>query len=251
MPAMKPPPNEWWGQIFDDSYLRVYRFTDQNVDRDVAFLNDVLELTAGMSLLDVCCGYGRLSVPIARMGLRVTGLDFSADQLREAKRREKAARVRVEWVKADARDFRTRRRFDRVINMFTAFGYLETEAEDARMMERMAAVLKAGGALCIDTLNRDFITRHFHPTISFPIDGGHVIDTNRLDPRTGRLDVQRVVCESGKTLRQAFSLRLYTPRELILMAQSSGLDVTETYGSLDKQPLGPDASRLILIAHKP
>ena len=52
-------------------------------------------------------------------------------------------------------------------------------------------------------------------------------------------------------LRYEFSLRLYTARELTLMARDAGLDVTETYGSFDRKPIGFDAPRLILVARKP
>lgn len=248
---MDRAPKEWWQRIFDASYLRIYSFMEQHTERDLVFLKDVLDLRPGMRLLDMCCGYGRHSLALAGMGLRVSGVDYSASQLREARRRASTHGVTVEWVRADAREFTTRKRFDRAIIMFTSFGLLETEADDARVLGRMAQALKSGGALCLDTLNRDFIVRHYQPTVAFPIEGGHVIDSHRLDDLTGRLEASRVVYGLGRPLRYRFSIRLYTPRELILMAQAAGLDAREVYGSFDKKPPGPDASRLIVIARKP
>src|SRR5689334_19706025 len=55
---------EWWRRVFDSSYPRIYAFMERHTDRDLAFLKDVLELKPGMSLLDMCCGYGRHSIPL-------------------------------------------------------------------------------------------------------------------------------------------------------------------------------------------
>ena len=81
---MDGAPREWWQRVFDGSYRRIYAFMERHTERDLAFLKDVLELRPGMSLLDMCCGYGRHSIPLAEMGLRVMGVDYSSEQLAEA-----------------------------------------------------------------------------------------------------------------------------------------------------------------------
>ena len=242
---------EWWQRLFDRSYVEIYRFTDDRVERELEFLKDVLDLRPGLRLLDVCCGFGRHAVPLARMGLTVTGVDLSAAQLRQARRRARTAGVEVEWLRADARGFTSRAgRFDRVINLFTSFGYFSEEKEDLKMLSRMTRALKRGGLLCLDTMNRDFLVRHFQPTIVTSFAAGHVIDRNRLDHASGRCVAEREICREGKTRKQQFSVRLYTARELILMAGACGLEVVELHGSLDKQPLSFDTPRIVLIARK-
>jgi hypothetical protein len=41
---MRSPTQEWWRVVFDASYPRIYKFTDQTIERDVGFLTDVLKL---------------------------------------------------------------------------------------------------------------------------------------------------------------------------------------------------------------
>ena len=248
---MDGAPREWWQRVFDGSYRRIYAFMERHTERDLAFLKDVLELRPGMSLLDMCCGYGRHSIPLAEMGLRVMGVDYSSEQLAEARRRARARGAEVTWIRADGRALRTPRRFDRAINMFTAFGFFETEEDDAGLMRAMARVLKPGGVLCLDTINRDYIMARFHPTVAFPVENGHVVDTNSLDLPSGRLVVSRAVYGWKRPVRYRFSIRLYTARELILMAGACGLDVTELYGTLEKAPLSTESPRVVLIARKP
>jgi SAM-dependent methyltransferase len=73
----------------------------------------------GMDLLDVACGAGNATIPAARAGARVTGLDFSPGLLAIARERAAGAGVEVDWVEADAQDIPfADGAFDRVISTF-------------------------------------------------------------------------------------------------------------------------------------
>src|SRR3989449_9552141 len=51
-------------------------------------------------------------------------------------------------------------RFDAVINMFSSFGYLESEAEDAKVLRGVAAALRRGGRALFDLINREWVFRN-------------------------------------------------------------------------------------------
>jgi len=77
------------------------------------------------ALLDLCCGPGRFTIPLALKGFNVTGVDrtiFLLDHAREYAARELA---KVEWVESDMRRFSRPDSFDLVINMYTSFGYFD------------------------------------------------------------------------------------------------------------------------------
>jgi ubiquinone/menaquinone biosynthesis C-methylase UbiE len=76
-------------------------------------------LEPGMELLDVACGTGNATIPAAKEGARVTGLDFSPDLLAVARERAADAMVEVEWVEGDAQELPfDDASFDRVISVF-------------------------------------------------------------------------------------------------------------------------------------
>ena len=52
----------------------------------------------GMEVLDVACGTGNATIPAARLGARVTGLDFSPGLLATAREQGDDAMVEVDWV---------------------------------------------------------------------------------------------------------------------------------------------------------
>lgn len=244
---MKP----WWQKLFDASYLTIHDQSQDGTEEEVEFLEDVLELAPDKRVLDMCCGFGRHAIALAHRDLRVTGVDFSGVLLREGRRHARAAGVDVEWVESDARAFKTRRRYHAAINMFTAFGYFESEDDDETVLRRMADALRPGGLLCLDTMNHDWLVRHFSPQVVTSFEGGHAIDFNRFDAVRSRVETDRVLCFDGKSKKQHFSIRLYTGRELIRKAQRCGLEIVQLYGGFDKQPLTMETQRLILIARRP
>jgi SAM-dependent methyltransferase len=73
----------------------------------------------GMEVLDVACGAGNATIPAARAGARVTGVDFSPDLLAIARERAADALVEVDWVEADVQEMPfADAGFDRVISTF-------------------------------------------------------------------------------------------------------------------------------------
>jgi SAM-dependent methyltransferase len=73
----------------------------------------------GMEVLDVACGTGNATIPAARAGARVTGLDFSPDLLAIARERAADALVEVDWVEADVEAMPFgEAAFDRVVSTF-------------------------------------------------------------------------------------------------------------------------------------
>jgi SAM-dependent methyltransferase len=73
----------------------------------------------GMELLDVACGAGNATIPAARAGARVTGVDFSPELLAIARERAADALVEVDWVESDVQEMPfADAAFDRVVSTF-------------------------------------------------------------------------------------------------------------------------------------
>ncbi len=107
-----------WEQFFD-AHAPQYMdngFT-KNTFREVDFLLGELALPPGSSILDIGCGTGRHSIELARRGFAVTGLDLSAEMLKQAELGAKEAGASVNWVHADAARFSFECPFDAVIGL--------------------------------------------------------------------------------------------------------------------------------------
>lgn len=100
----------------------------------------------GMELLDVACGAGNATIPAAREGARVTGLDFSPGLLAVARERAADAMVEIDWVEGDAQELPfDDARFDRVIS---TFGHMFAP-DHQRTAAEMRRVCRPGGTIAI------------------------------------------------------------------------------------------------------
>ena len=251
-----PTAAPWWQRIFaDGSYLRLWssHLTPERTEREVAGILDLLRPTPGAAILDLACGQGRIAVPLAQRGYRVTGLDLSEQLLDVARAAADAAGVIVEWHRADMRDIPAEwaGRFDYIINIFTAFGYFEAEAENQRVLAGVARALKPGGRFLIESMNRDGVMGGFRERGWRAADGLLVCTEVRLDPIRGIASTVDQWDEGGERQSLHHTVRLYTPTELTAMLRAAGLEPVATYGGLTGGELTHESRRMALVAEKP
>jgi ubiquinone/menaquinone biosynthesis C-methylase UbiE len=100
----------------------------------------------GMDVLDVACGTGNATIPAARAGGRVVGLDFSPELLAIARERAADAMVEIEWVEGDAQELPfDDASFDRVIS---TFGHMFAP-DHQRTATEMKRVCRPGGTIAV------------------------------------------------------------------------------------------------------
>src|SRR5947209_6031879 len=143
----------------------MYAFPPEWTERQIEGILTLLALPAGSTILDLCCGHGRHAVPLARRGYHVTGQDLSETFLRRAREAADAQHVQVRWVHGDMRRIPFENEFDAAINIFTAFGYLESEDEDQEVLVQVQVhkALKPGGLFVLEIIHRDGLVRRYEP----------------------------------------------------------------------------------------
>ena len=100
----------------------------------------------GMDVLDVACGTGNATLPAARAGARVTGLDFAPGLLEIARERAADAMVEIDFVEGDAQELPfDDGSFDRVVS---TFGHMFAP-DHRRTADEMKRVLRPDGAIAV------------------------------------------------------------------------------------------------------
>jgi SAM-dependent methyltransferase len=245
----------WYVDFFGHDYLNIYRhiFTAERSAQEVAFAERVLELEPGARVLDLCCGQGRHSVELARHGYRVTALDLSPAYLDLAQQAATTQNVKLETVAADMRSIPFQDCFEAIVNMYSSFGYLESEADDAQVLKSVAKALKAGGRFFLDMLNREWAVANYiqNDWHSGP-DGTLYVERRDLDLTTSRMRVRFAIigADGGRRDSIGHDIRLYTLTEITRMLSQAGLSVTGTFGGFDGEPYAIDTRRMIVTARK-
>lgn len=107
---------------------------------------------AGLSILDLGCGGGLVSVPLARLGARVTGVDASPDAIAAASAYAAEAGLSIDYRvgTVEALTDELAGKFDLVL----ALEIVEHVADVAAFLGACAALVRPGGKLIVSTLNR-------------------------------------------------------------------------------------------------
>ncbi|MHC4080893.1 MAG: class I SAM-dependent methyltransferase [Planctomycetota bacterium] len=249
----------WWHAFFDWTYAE-FGLTDpdpEHIATTVEFLHRVLELSEGLCVFDQCCGVGRLSLPLARRGVRVIGVDQTAAYIEQARQEARDEGLPAEFHCGDAFEFVTERPCDTAVNWFTSFGYHERDEVNARMLRCAYDSLRPGGRFVVDYLNlprvfRRFQHRSWHGADPASTDKVIVAEEPVPDFARGMIDsVWTFIYPDGSREQRRISIRMYLPHEIVGLLKRCGFDAVELFGSIEGEPFGLDTARCIAVARKP
>jgi 2-polyprenyl-3-methyl-5-hydroxy-6-metoxy-1,4-benzoquinol methylase len=229
---------EWFEEWFDHPlYLKVYHHRDaEEADRCV---RTILRLTGidpaqepTPSVLDVACGAGRHAHAFARAGLGVTANDLSPFLLDQAREQAAAESLEIGFSQQDMRAIRFERRFDLVAQLFSSFGYFDSDDEDRAVIKSIAALIEPDGWYVLDLINPSQLKRNFAPRTERSAGTLSIIEERTLT----ELHVTKriTLCEeNGKEHSFSESVRLYSLDEATALLESGGFHVEQIIGDYD------------------
>lgn len=243
----------WWEDLFNDDFLRTSeKLTDEQIAREVDFIEDSLSIEKHGAMLDLACGTGRHAIELARRGYEIVGFDLSLAMLARAGDEAQDRDAKLNFVQGDMRDMTFEEQFDGVYCWNTSFGYFE-EDRNAQVIDRIHKALKAEGRLLLDVANRDFLVRQSPSLAWFEGDGCVCMDEMSFDFITSRMKVKRtVMLDDGRSREIEYSMRVYSLHELGKLLHEHGFKVCEVSGRIATPGVffGNESPRTIVLAEK-
>jgi cyclopropane fatty-acyl-phospholipid synthase-like methyltransferase len=217
---------DWFETWFDTAYYHtLYKHRDNvEAEKFIKNLLDYLKLPKGSKCLDLACGKGRHSLFLNKNGLNVTGLDLSANSIESAKSMEN------DTLKFDVHDMRkvyNTDEFHAIFNLFTSFGYFDTNEDNLKVLNSIHEMLDDKGVLVIDFMNakksisnlveseekeidgikfklrRSFDGNHIHKNIQFK-DSDREFNFNERVQALYKKDFERLLDKSGFMIENIF-----------------------------------------------
>jgi SAM-dependent methyltransferase len=251
-----------FGMFYDAAPVYVVR-------PDVAFyVDEANRLGDGSVVLELGCGTGRLTLPLARAGHRVIGLDQSPAMLDRARTKlatepEEVGR-RVTLLAGDVRDagFTPPATPDLVIAPFRVLQHFPSIDDQLAVFALARRAVRAGGRFVLDVFNPAYPMMTTDRSAEVEDVAERPLDDGRTVRRTVRIvavhwaeqvsDVELIyhVRSADRTERvvQAFQMRFFTPAELVHLAARAGFRLEAMYGGFDRQPLTDASPEIVVVA---
>lgn len=242
---------DWYKDWFETKeYLNVYRHRNEGEAEDLVniILNNV-RLSKSGKVLDMACGTGRHSILFAKKGFKVTAVDLSKNMLSAARKKAEAENLKIDFIQSDLRFFANSGRFDLAINLFTSFGYFETDEENFEIFNTAYNHLKTDGYFVLDFFNKYFVEKNLIIESHDSVEKLDIIQKRKID---GLRVVKEIIISDNDHSRKYFeSVRMFSQTELINELIRIGFAIEKTFGDFQGNQFNQFSSpRIIIIAKK-
>lgn len=212
----------------------------------------------GGPVLEIACGSGLVTIPIAKQGLDVTGVDLAHSMLEHARKKADRQNLNIRWVEADARSFELGMQFKFIYLTGNAFqAFLRREDQEA-LFASVKRHLAPDGIFAFETRNPSGHDLTDQPQEEFDQSyksvEGHQVSvffTQHYDPIA-----QIIYWTSYRRWNDGtrnhnkethISCRFTHPQELEALLHYNDFQIVQQYGNWNKEALTASSPSIISI----
>jgi SAM-dependent methyltransferase len=232
---------DWFASDF---YQTVYNH------RNISDANKLIELIISKTnlnkkswVLDAACGFGRHSQIFAEKYMNVVGFDLSKTLLLRAK--ENLIDLDNSFLfRGDIRNVFLKKKFDLISNLFTSFGYFESDEENFSFVKNSTKFIKEDGFFVFDYFNQFYLEKNLIPSSEKEVNGIKISEKREI--KNKRI-VKEIVIKNGKTDKFYESVKLYSKDEIIDHFGKYGYQHRFIFGDYDGNNFDEELSERLVI----
>ena len=241
---------------YEDPVL--YDLENREFEQGVLFYQSLAQQVKG-PVLELGCGTGRITIPLAQQGIDMTGLDIVPRML--ARAREKAGDLPIEWIEADIRDFHLGKQFDLIYTAGNVFQHLVERLDQEKMLACVREHLSPDGLFVVDLgfpSHGSMVDAEEQEWYTYEDEQGRTIKvtgTDHYDPvRQIKYETayRRWVDGEGREVvkRARLALRFVFPQEMEALLHYNGFSIVNCYGDMERNPLTAKSEGMLYVCRR-
>lgn len=241
-------PKEWFQNWFNSPYYHILYKQRDNEEAEFFIDNlcDFLQPEPSSKMLDIACGKGRHAIYLNKKGYDVTGIDLSLNSIKYARQFENK---HLNFFVHDMRKLFYINYFDFTFNLFTSFGYFQTDKEHINTLKMFRKSLKPDGKLVLDYMNSQKIINGLVEREQKEIDG--IMFHISRSVKNGKIIKTIDFNHNGTDYSFKEEVRDFKLADFQYLFEAAGLKITHTFGDYQLNSFNTDLSdRLIFICSK-
>lgn len=223
---------------------------------DLQFYKRWLPKDKDACILELCCGTGRLTIPIAEDGYDISGVDYTSSMLEQAKVKASEAGLKVEFIEADIRTLDLQKKYDLIFIPFNSIHHLYKNEDLFKAFNVVRNHLKAGGLFLLDCFNPNiqYIVEHEKKQIEvaeYTTDDGRDVLIKQIMRYERKTQINRIEWHyfiNGEfDSIQNLDMRLFFPQELDSYLEWAGFNVMHKFGGFDEEAFNDNSEKQIFV----
>ena len=236
---------------------RHYDTQHRNFKSDIPFYLDQAR-KYGDPILELACGTGRLTIPIAKEGYDITGLDISEGMLEKAKENARKKKLALKWIRDDVRTFNINEKFKLIIFPFNSIAHLHDLESIDSCFTTVKRHLKDDGRFILDMFNPDFKRLIRNPKKRFPVDkytdpdskATVVIKESNIYDSAKQINYITWYYKIGKEeFSYELNMRIFFPQELDSLLIHNGFNIENKFGNFDCSKFNSKSEKQLIICN--
>lgn len=224
-------------------------FNEQYNNKELDLLIKNLNITFEDIILDIPCGYGRLTNPLANIAKKVVGVDINGGFLTIAEKNSLQQTRKPTYINLDIRKFQRMEEFDVAIVAFNSFGLFEDD-DNELFIKNLSLNLKNGGRFMIEILNPEYFSQDIYKEFKHVVDDLGIIDKINYNHNQQILFAERTYTQALSTKIELHQMKVYRIDFLEQILNAYNLRIAKkeyALGILDKPH---NDTRLMLFGYK-
>jgi SAM-dependent methyltransferase len=210
----------------------IYDIQNANDREDMDFYSAIVK-RYGDPVLELACGTGVISIPIAKDGYDVTGLDLSNGMLEQARKKAEGM-SNILFLNGNMSDFSIGKKFKTIFAGFNSVCHLHGYDEIKGMINSVKNHLEDDGAFVFDCFIPDFKILSRDKNKCYPVFEGNelkITETNEYDPIEQINHIKWYHEYKNEIWIEDLDMRMFYPQETQNYLSSNGMVIIEKYGN--------------------
>ena len=243
-----------------DIYKKAHYYDCINdFDFDVDFFIDFAQKQGG-NVLELACGTGRLTIPLAKEGVKITGIDNAEEMIALAEEKATKLGLNVDFHLKDLLDFDLNEKFNFIFCVHNSFSHIDGFENVKQFFSNVSEHLEDDGTFILQVFNPDFFFFTRDPNDKFPLktfkdpfsDKIISLSENSFYDEETQINYLKWFFEKEgeEESIENWSQRVYYPKELEYIVQFCGFEIVDKFGDFDFTPFENDSETQILVLKK-
>lgn len=230
---------------------------------DLPFLMKWASITKG-TIIDIACGTGRVTIPLASKGYNLIGVDLHKGMLEEARKKSSVQNIPIDWIEQDCTQLELNLTSRLIYSVGNSFQHFLTNKEQDGLLSSVNKHLEIGGIFVFNTRfpsmeelfqpsTEEYWRTYIDSEAHNKVDVSTICHYDSLNQLQYYTTIRRFKDDNGEVIKEVrtnITLRYVFPKEMERLLFQHGFQILNVYEDWNETPVTNNSYAMIYVCEK-